>query len=178
MKKISAFIIAVVGCALVSGVVGEAVVSGRGVIFGVLSGFAYSLYGILTLLYMKKNKEPLAFTAQSFIFAAIGSLFIANPIEIVKTAVELPNPWLVFAAFVVFGLFTSVFPFALYTVGLSGVSASTASILAFSEPLTAAVLGITVLGQALDIFGALGIVLVVTAIVILNLPSRKDKKTY
>ena len=177
-NKISAFIIAIVGCALASGVVGEAVVSVKGVILGVLAGFAYSLYGILTSFYMKKNTEPLAFTAQSFIFASIGALCIANPVEIVKKAVELPRTWLVFAVFVLFALLTSVLPFFLYSKGVSGVSASTASILAFSEPLMAAVLGVTILGQSLDIFGIIGIVLVVTAIVVLNLPPLKRKKTY
>lgn len=167
--KIAAFVIAIVGCALVSGVASGAQMSGKGLIFGVLSGFTYSLYGILTVLYMKKNSEPLAFSAQSFAFAAIGSLFLANPVSIgVKVGETGNGVLLTLLLFVVFSTATAVLPFVFYTYGLSGVKPSTASILAFSEPLTAAVLGVAVLHQRMDVFGVVGIVLVVVAIVMLS----------
>ncbi|MGN1445736.1 MAG: DMT family transporter, partial [Eubacteriales bacterium] len=56
-----------------------------------------------------------------------------------------------------------------YTVGLSGVRPDVASILAFSEPLTAAVLGIVVLKQPFDVYQGIGIGLVTAAIVLLNI---------
>ena len=49
-----------------------------------------------------------------------------------------------------------------------------ASILAFSEPLVAALFGITILKQPFDIFQGVGIALVVLAIVILNIKKNKE----
>ena len=171
-KKILAFSVAIVGCALASGIASGATADGLGILFGVLSGFAYSLYGILTPFYMKKNNEPLTFSALNFTFASLGALVICDPVglvDVLSTADRLPL-WLIL--FVLFSLCTAVLPYALYTLGLSGVRPDVASILAFSEPLTAAVLGITVLRQPFDAAQGIGIALVIAAIVILNL--RKE----
>ena len=93
-KKITAFIIAIIGCALVSGIASGADVNAIGIVFGVLSGLSYSLYGIFTHYFMKKNNNPLLFSALNFVFAAIASLFFANPVKIVNIAAangEIPN---------------------------------------------------------------------------------------
>lgn len=171
-KKLLAFSAAIVGCALVSGIASGATADALGILFGVLSGFAYSLYGILTTFYMRKNSDPLTFSALNFTFASLGALVICDPVGlagVLSTADCLPL-WLIF--FVLFSLCTAVLPYALYTVGLSGVRPDVASILAFSEPLTAAVLGIAVLRQPFDATQGIGIALVVAAIVILNLHKR------
>lgn len=172
-QKISAFIIAIVGCALVSGIASGISVSTLGIIFGVLSGFSYSLYGIFTYYYMKKNKDPLLFSALNFVFAAIVSLIFANPIKIVHITAANGNILKTVIFFILFGLCTAVMPYALYTKGLSGTKPDIASILAFTEPLTAAVFGVTVLKQDLDIYGIIGIILVTTAIVIMNVKLKE-----
>lgn len=177
-KKIAAFAVAIVGCALVSGAASGVTVNAVGVLCGVLSGFAYSLYGILTSLYMKRNSEPLAFSALSFAFAAVGALLLASPVGIVQraSAIEGVGALTLILLFVVFSLCTSVIPYVLYTVGLVGVRPDVASILAFSEPLTAALFGIAVLRQPFDLWQGVGIAFVVTAIVILNISFARKKK--
>ena len=175
VKKIVAFGFAICGCALVSGVASGTALSVWGIVSGVLSGFCYSLYGIFTEFYMRKNREPLTFSALNFLFAAVVSVIIASPADIVKkTAVQgnIPDSILFF---LVFGLCTAVIPYVLYTVGLVGVRPDTASILAFTEPLTACLFGTFVLKQDMDAFGIMGIILVCAAIVILNLNFRKKK---
>ena len=176
-KKIVAFVIAIVGCALVSGVATGATVSGLGILFGVLSGFAYSLYGIFADLFMKRNREPLTFSALSFAFAALGALVISKPWEIVSISASHDNAFLLPLMFIVFSLCTAVLPYLLYTKGLVGVRPDVASILAFSEPLMAAVFGTLVLHQPMDAWQIGGIVLVSAAIVILNVnfASRNQK---
>ncbi len=177
-KKIAAFAVAIVGCALVSGAASGVTVNAVGVLCGVLSGFAYSLYGILTSLYMKRNSEPLAFSALSFAFAAVGALLLASPVGVVQraSAIEGVGVLTLILLFIVFSLCTSVIPYVLYTAGLVGVRPDVASILAFSEPLTAALFGIAVLRQPFDLWQGAGIALVVTAIVILNISFARKKK--
>lgn len=63
----------------------------------------------------------------------------------------------------------------LFTWGLSGVSAGTAATLTLSEPLTATVLGVTVLGERLSPLALVGLVLVFGALVVIALGSRRKK---
>ena len=175
-KKIGAFCVAIVGCALVSGIASGAAADTMGIVFGVLSGLAYSLYGILTTFYMRKNTERLTFSALNFTFAAIGAVAISDPVETVRVIGELPRLPLSLLFFVLFGLCTAALPYVFYTAGLSGVRPDVASILAFSEPLTAAVLGIAVLKQPFDFTQGIGIALVIAAIVMLNVSVKRKNK--
>lgn len=172
-QKIIAFIIAIVGCALVSGIASGSKISALGIFLGLMSGFTYSLYGIFTSLFMKENKETLTFTALSFLFAALGALVISKPWEIVKFTLEVENLPLTLIMYLLLAVCTAVIPFFLYSKGIEGIKPDIASILAFSEPLMACVFGTAVLGQKMDVFGVIGIVCVCAAIVVLNVNFKK-----
>lgn len=174
LRKLVAFAFAIAGCALVSGIMTSANFNAIGLLLGLAGGFAYSLYGILTAFFMKENNNPLAFTALSFLFASIASLVVSQPWKIVAFVPASPEPITLLAVCIGLGLCTAVIPFLLYTVGLKGVKPDTASILAFSEPLTACLYGTLILHQPMDLFGVVGIACVCTAIVILNLPQKKS----
>ena len=172
-QKIIAFIIAIVGCALVSGIASGSKISALGIFLGLMSGFTYSLYGIFTSLFMKENKDTLTFTALSFLFAALGALVISKPWEIVKFTLEVENLPLTLIMYLLLAVCTAVIPFFLYSKGIEGIKPDIASILAFSEPLMACVFGTAVLGQKMDVFGVIGIVCVCAAIVVLNVNFKK-----
>ena len=173
VQKMVAFVIAIVGCALVSGIASGSRISALGIFLGLMSGFTYSLYGIFTSIFMKENKDTLTFTALSFFFAAIGALIISKPWEIVKFTLEVENIPLTLIMYLLLAICTAVIPFFLYSKGIEGVKPDVASILAFSEPLMACVFGTAVLGQDMDIFGVIGIVCVCAAIVVLNVNFKK-----
>ena len=71
------------------------------------------------------------------------------------------------------GLVSTFFPFVSYTLGLRQMEAGKASVLAFAEPMVAAVAGV-VFGEMLRVENVLGILLIFTALVVLN--SRKIKR--
>jgi drug/metabolite transporter (DMT)-like permease len=173
VQKMVAFVIAIVGCALVSGIASGSRISALGIFLGLMSGFTYSLYGIFTSIFMKENKDTLTFTALSFFFAAIGALVISKPWEIVKFTLEVENIPLTLVMYLLLAVCTAVIPFFLYSKGIEGVKPDVASILAFSEPLMACVFGTAVLGQDMDVFGVIGIVCVCAAIVVLNVNFKK-----
>ena len=173
VQKMVAFVIAIVGCALVSGIASGSRISALGIFLGLMSGFTYSLYGIFTSIFMKENKDTLTFTALSFFFAAIGALIISKPWEIVKFTLEVENIPLTLIMYLLLAICTAVIPFFLYSKGIEGVKPDVASILAFSEPLMACVFGTAVLGQDMDVFGVIGIVCVCAAIVVLNVNFKK-----
>ena len=70
-------------------------------------------------------------------------------------------------------LITAVIPFLAYTLGLNHVEASKAGILATIEPMVATLIGVFVFSESLTLFSALGILLILAAVIILNLRERK-----
>ena len=72
-------------------------------------------------------------------------------------------------------LITAVIPFLAYTLGLRTVEASKAGILATIEPMVATLFGIVVFAEPLTILSALGILMILSAVVILNIKSRDER---
>lgn len=70
------------------------------------------------------------------------------------------------------GLATTSVAYVLFTWGLQGLTAGTAATLTLGEPLTAAVLGIAVLGEQLSAEAIAGLVVLASGLVLLALGSR------
>ena len=66
-------------------------------------------------------------------------------------------------------LITAVIPFLAYTIGLESVEASKAGIIATIEPMIATLIGIIVFSEPLTFMSGAGILLILSAVVILNL---------
>lgn len=177
IKKTIVLIITVIGTALASGIIGGIQGSFIGVAIGLLSGFTYALYSILTPYALRENNSPMACTTFGFTFAAIGSMIITSPENIVNVVSKQSNIPMTILFFLFFSFITAVLPFGVYTYALVHIKPDTASLLATSEPVTAAIFGATVLSQTLDVFQIIGIVLVIGAISSLNLNFKLKRKT-
>jgi len=71
------------------------------------------------------------------------------------------------------GLVPSALAYALFFAGLRAVTAGTASVLALIEPLTAAVVAVTLLGERLTLAGLGGGVILLAAVVLLAVGERR-----
>ena len=71
-------------------------------------------------------------------------------------------------------LFVTLFPYMCYTKGLSGMENGTASVIASIEPVVATVLGILIYKEKMTLANALGMMLVLTSIVILNSDRKRE----
>lgn len=78
------------------------------------------------------------------------------------------------------GLATISVAYVLFTWGLSGLTAATAATLTLGEPLTAAILGIVVLGERLSVLAIAGLVVLGIGLALLAWGSRspRDPKPY
>lgn len=78
------------------------------------------------------------------------------------------------------GLATISVAYVLFTWGLSGLTAATAATLTLGEPLTAAILGITVLDERLSLLAIVGLVVLGAGLALLAWGSRapRDPKPY
>lgn len=155
-----------IGCALVSGIVGGMVLNLKGILFGLAAGLSYTAYNIITKIQMRKKCNPLAATLYCFIFMAIISMFVTPPSTTLNIAAANPAaiPFMIGV-----GIFTSVFPYFLYTLSLKILPVGTASALGIVEPMSATIFSVAFLGEVLGIYPAAGIVLILASVVILSL---------
>ena len=168
-RKLIALALAFAGCVLVSGISGHGITL-TGLLVGLGSGIGYGLYSILGTIALRKYSSYTV-TAYTFILAAIGSWFICRPADMlykIKNTADLG-----FTA-----LITAVIPFLAYTLGLESVEASKAGIIATIEPMVATLIGIVVFSEPLTIISGAGIILILTAVIILNLKQKKSDKSF
>ena len=167
-RKLLALALAFLGCVLVSGLSRGG--GAKGLLLGLGAGFGYALYSILGTIALRRYR-PLTVTFYTFLIAAAGSFLLCertalcSALSAVRTDGML---WLVPAA----ALVTAVIPYLSYTVGLRSTEASRAAILATVEPVVATVLGALVYREHLSLPAFLGILLVLSAIVLLNLKKK------
>ncbi len=172
-RKLIALALAFAGCILVSGISGDGM-SFKGLLIGLGSGIGYGLYSILGTVALKRYSSYTV-TTYTFIFAAIGSWFICRPANMInKFSVATDLVFLIMFC-VLTALITAVIPFLAYTLGLESVEASKAGIIATIEPMVATLIGTVVFSEPLTIMSGLGILLILSAVVILNLKQEKQK---
>ena len=175
-RIVAALIIAVAGCvfttglasSLFSGAMGR--VPALGILTGIASGLGYALYSIFANVALKKYSS-ITVTAYTFLFAALallpfcvsGGLF---------AAVKQPEVW---QSTLGIALFSTILPYALYTLGLKYTEPGKASVMAFSEPVVATLVGVLVFREAMTPGGIAGIVLIFLSIFILNTGKKKTE---
>ncbi len=171
LNKIIALVIAFVGCCFVSGVFsGEHRLTPSALGFGILTGFGYSLYTIFSQILINKKYNTLTITFYTFSFAALGSFPFIN---LSKTVSQLSGaPFALFVLFLM-AVFNTVIPYLLYTAGLLGVATSVAPIIATLEPVVATVVSVVLFTEPFEVWHLIGIVLVLSSVIVLNL--RCDK---
>ena len=165
-RKLLALGLAFAGCVLVSGISGEGITL-TGLLIGLGSGLGYGLYSILGTVALRKY-SPYTVTTWTFLFAAAGSWLICGPADMVSKFAAAENLLSLLLFCGLTALVTAVVPFLAYTLGLRTVEASRAGILATIEPLVATLVGILVFSEPLTLLSGLGILLILSAVVILN----------
>ena len=165
-QKILALLLAFAGCVLVSGISGEGM-SLKGLLIGLGAGFGYGLYSILGTVALRRY-SPYTVTTWTFVFAAVGSWLICRPADMLAKFAAAENlPGLILFC-ILTALVTAVIPFLAYTLGLRTVEASRAGILATVEPMVATLFGVLVFSEPLTLLSALGMLLILASVILLN----------
>lgn len=171
-RKLIALALAFAGCVLVSGISGEGI-KPIGLLVGLGSGIGYGLYSILGTIALRKY-SPYTVTTYTFIFAAIGSWIICRPADMFNKFSDSADCGFLIAFCCLTALITAVIPFLAYTIGLESVEASKAGIIATIEPMIATLIGIIVFSEPLTFMSGAGILLILSAVVILNLKHQSS----
>lgn len=165
-QKIIALVLAFGGCVLVSGISGGGLTL-VGLLIGLGSGIGYGLYSILGTVALRRY-TPYTVTTWTFIIAAIGSILISHPADLMAKISFAPSIPDLLGFSLLTALVTAVIPFLAYTLGLRSVEASKAGILATVEPMVATLIGIFVFSEPLTLMSGVGVLLILAAVVILN----------
>ena len=160
-----AVVVMLIGCVLVSGLVGDSSFSLWGFVFGLLSGVLYSAYNVITKFEMQRGLNPLTASTYAFITMGTVSLFFASPVVTAGALIE--KPWPLIPLAVLFGIVTCTLPYLLYTMSLKKLPVGTAAALAVIEPMAATVFSVIVLHTLPSVFAWIGIALILGAVLLL-----------
>ena len=174
-RKLLAALVAFMGCAFVSGVVGGAGrLSLTGILFGLGSGIGYALYSIFGRYALERGYGSATISFYTFVFALIPTFLLADTGAAISALTGSPGQFAFLAALI---LMVTLAPYLLYTKGLQGLENGTASILASIEPVVATLVGLAVYSEKLGVWNILGIALVLLSILLINRRSPAEKKS-
>ncbi len=166
-NKILALVLAFIGCVFTTGL-GFGDVN-MGILFGILAGFGYALYSIFAKFALKKY-GLLTILFYTFLIATV----CLAPFCDVPYVIQIASDTDVLLNILGLGILSTVLPYYLYTVGLKGMDAGRASIIAFVEPMVATVVSLLV-GDPFGWTNILGIVLILSSIMLLNAPAAEGR---
>ncbi len=159
----------IIGCVLVSGVIGGLKINVLGIGLGFLSGISYAIYNIITKIQMQKGINPVKSNIYSFLFGTVAGLIIAQPISLVHHMASSPS---VIPLMIAMGIVTCVLPYFTYTLALREIPAGVASSLGILEPMAATVFSMIFLKQIPHPTAFIGIVLILGSVVLLSRQSE------
>ena len=174
-KKLVALILAFIGCCLVSGIIGgEAKLTVGGFLVGIGAGFGYALYSIFSRYAINRGYSSMTITFYTFLTCTITTACLADVNRVSKVMV---SDFSLLIKTILLVLLVTLIPYLAYTKGLDGLENGTASVIASVEPVMATLLGVVVYHEVPDLWMAVGILLVLGSIVLVNLNlNYKNKK--
>ncbi|MBO4229591.1 MAG: EamA family transporter [Clostridia bacterium] len=169
-KQYLALVLMFVGCILVAGLSAGAIHSPVILLTGIGSGLTYALYTIFSRFALKRYSVETV-TFYTFLFAALAFLPFCSPGALFGTLSARPE--LIAGGFGI-GLISGALPFWFYTWGMERMASGKAAILVAVEPVVGCLVGMLCFHDSFDVTKIFGIVLIVSAIVLLG--SEPTKK--
>lgn len=160
-----------VGTALVTGIIGGVRASLTGILLGVMSGIAYSIYNIGVKYQMRMGANPIVATTYCFIISALSAAAFGNPHKTFTILAEKIYPEILWC--VALGIVTAALPYLLYTYAMKRLPAGVVASLGCVEPLTASLISFVLYKEPFTVFAGIGVVFILVSVFLL---SREDKK--
>ncbi len=162
-----ATILAIIGCTLLSFSGGTVAIDPLGVLLALGAGVSYAAYTLM-IKGLLEHHTPNAIMA---VVVCLGALLLSPAL------INIDTEWLLqprsIGVILHLGLATMALSYWLFARGLHSVQVATAVTLSLAEPMTAAALGILVLGEQLNAQAFFGISLIFAGLVVLVAKSRR-----
>ena len=165
--------LAVVGSALAIGIVGGAGLrfSALGIGAAMAAAFSFAFYNVFGhgLLLRHDRWKILSYT----LLGAVLFWLVVNPPWKIVAAHYVPAQWLFLAVFAVVSV---LIPFSFYFAGLQHLDATRAIVTSCLEPVFSILIAAVALGEIVRPLQALGIAIVLTATVLVQLPGKQREQ--
>ncbi len=172
VQKISALLLAMLGCTLVSGIIGERpLISKEGILVGLGAGLGYALYSIFSRIALNKGYNSLTIIFYTFLVALICLIPLTEWNTLAESMFASNKD---FAFFVLFAIISTVLPYIFYTYGLTKLTPAKASIIASVEPVAATIVGFLFFNERPSVTSFFAIGCILFSIILLAI--NKDKK--
>ncbi len=168
-RRSAAVALAVMGCTLAVGLVGSGGfrMDMRGVTAALLAAFSFAFYNVGGHVLLARYDH---WKVLLWVLAGTSAFWIVvNPPWKIMTAHYGRDQW---AFMAVFSLVSVLVPFSCYFAGLQHLEPTRAIVVSCLEPVFSIVIAAIVLGELLHPVQTLGIVLVLVAIVLIQMPER------
>jgi DME family drug/metabolite transporter len=163
-SKIAALVLTLIGVVCVAGGGGSIQMTWSALIFGLASGFSYSLYYIFGKYFSTRYSSPNLF----FYLLPIGA---ATLLPWVEFSPKSPTAWGALACIAVLSTYGAYF---CYYIGVKYLEASRAAITATLEPVMAAVVAFFWWGETFGATGYIGSALILGAVMLMMLNREKQ----
>lgn len=154
--------LALFGCFLLIAPGGNTTVSAAGIFMALMAGLSFTGYVMISKKLLARHQPDLVLA----VVFSLGALFLA-PLLFIYRPTWLLEPAGYLAALHL-GLLATALAYLLFISGLTVLPASTAVTISLAEPLTAALLGIIVLGEQLSLTSMGGAVLLFFALFLVS----------
>ncbi len=158
--KLLALALAFAGCVFATGL-GSGDMN-IGIVYGILAGFGYALYSIFGKYALEKY-SLVTILFYTFLIASACLLPFCDVPYVLGSMGDTD----ILLNVLGLGIISTVLPYYFYTVGLKGIDAGKASIIAFVEPMVATILSILI-GDPFGIMNVAGIALILGSVILLN----------
>ena len=162
--------VAVFGMVLVSDVMKSGLHGAKGLLFGLIAAALYALIVVLNRTLRDISAEDRTIMQ----FAASALVMLPYVLLTENLGALRPTPTVIFLLLLVGVVHTGI-AYVLYFSGVTGVSAQTAALLSYIDPVVAVLLSVTVLKEPMSPTALLGAALVIGAMLVSEItPGEKD----
>jgi len=142
-----------------------------GLFYAVAAGSGIGAYINAAKLEVRAGGHSMQLPGMAFLLGSVGLFFIVRS-ELIQ--VQWTTQTILLAVYL--GAVTMGIANGIQTLGLKGISPGVASTMMLADPVTAAVLGVVVLGEAVTLNGAVGLILVVIGLVMQSFAASEDSQ--
>lgn len=173
--KLVSVALMLLGCCLVSGIIGGMSFHVGGILIGALSGIIYAFYNIVAKISFRRESHPQTATLYSFLTMAIVAAFFSEPSTLFGRVAAAPMQTV--PLLIGLGICTFVIPYFLYNLAMKELPAGTASALGIIEPMAATVFSVVIFHEQLGWLSLGGIIMILLAVVLLGLAENRHNES-
>ncbi len=163
---------AVFGMLLVSGIFSTGFHGAKGLLFGLAAAALYALIVIINRMLREISAED-----RTIMQFAVSSLVMLPYVLLTEDLGSLQPTAAVVLLLLLVGILHTGIAYVLYFGSVSGVSAQTAALLSYIDPVVAVLLSVTLLKESMNLSALFGAALVIAAMIISEIdPAPSEKK--